>query len=481
MPTATFSARPRYSLLDVAGLLLKQLALMLAVFLVVFLIGAAFVMTLKKSYTAYASVFTGVGQEYVYQPRVGVTTDRGQAPPSDEVARTEATIMGSHEVKIRVVEALTPEGVLGPAGPGGSPPTTMAALKALDSSLKIGTAPGEAVITASYQSDDAERAARVLNTVIDEYLAYRREVVFADRNTEALRAQREVFEADLAEADAAYETFLHSNDIGDFVAARAALATTHQTVYADRLSVQALLNQTSRRLATLEAQLAVTPAEIVLQQDLNISAQDELLRLRTEREGLLARYTPDSQPVRDLEARINQLQAHVATGQAVGAKEVRTGPNPIWTELETTRVNTLAERDSLAARLLVLDRQLTTLRARQTELTALESSNATLAGEREVLSASIRDFQQREAQSRADSGLVRAGADNVTVIGRAAAPLAGKSLKAPLLAALFLFAAFTALCVGLLRIFLRRGFSTPASAGRTLEMPVLAVAPMKAQ
>jgi hypothetical protein len=49
------------------------------------------------------------------------------------------------------------------------------------------------------------------------------------------------------------------------------------------------------------------------------------------------------------------------------------------------------------------------------------------------------------------------------------------------LAAAFLFAGFTALCVGLLRVFLRKGYATPAAAGRTLELPVLAVAPMKAR
>ena len=53
-------------------------------------------------------------------------------------------------------------------------------------------------------------------------------------------------------------------------------------------------------------------------------------------------------------------------------------------------------------------------------------------------------------------------------------------LLAPLLAAAFLFAAFTALCAGLLRIFSRRGFSTAGSVSRTLDMPVLAVAPAKA-
>ena len=38
-----------------------------------------------------------------------------------------------------------------------------------------------------------------------------------------------------------------------------------------------------------------------------------------------------------------------------------------------------------------------------------------------------------------------------------AAPTRGTSLKLPLLALVFLFAGFTALCVGLLRVFTRRG------------------------
>ena len=61
------------------------------------------------------------------------------------------------------------------------------------------------------------------------------------------------------------------------------------------------------------------------------------------------------------------------------------------------------------------------------------------------------------------------------------APARGSSLKVPALALAFLFAGFTALCVGLVRVFTRRGFTTPGSLGRTLELPVLAVAPMKAR
>jgi hypothetical protein len=41
------------------------------------------------------------------------------------------------------------------------------------------------------------------------------------------------------------------------------------------------------------------------------------------------------------------------------------------------------------------------------------------------------------------------------------------------------FAAFSALCAGLLRMFLRPGLPTPATAARTLDLPVLGAAPLK--
>lgn len=464
--------------MDVVALLFRELLVMILVFVVLFVIGAAAILTLKKTYTAGASLFVGVGQEYVYQPRVGAT-DRASPPAAGEVAQSEAAILNSLEVKQRVVRALGVETFQEGKRATGTPEAQEAsAVRAVAASLAVTAAPLSPVVGLSYKSDDPALSARVLNTVIDQYLTYRREV-FQDRATPAIQTQRQTFEGELADADRAYEAFLRSNDIGDFATAKATLAGTYQSTFAERMSLQAQLNQASQRLATLVGQQARTPAEIALQQDLNISAQDQILQLRTQREGLLARYQPDAQPVRELEGQIAQLQAYVGTGTAVGAKEVRTGPNPIWTELETTRINAQADRDALAARLAVLDRQVTDLRQRQARLTELESRNATLSGNREVLSASIREFQLRETQSRADNELVKAGADNVTVIERAQPPSKGKSLKLPLLIGVFLFAGFTALCVGLLRVFLRRGFAMPSTASRTLQLPVLAVVPMK--
>ena len=477
--SAYTTVRPRYGFSDVVGLLFREALLMIVIFLVVFAIGTAAVLTLKKSYTATASVYAGAGSEYVYQPRVG-PTERSQPLEADAVAQAEAAILGSLEVKRRAVRAVGADTVLGPGARGTHAEREAAALKALDSGLGVGVTPGSAIIAASYESDDPVRAAQVLNAVVDQYLVRRRQL-FQGSATPAYAAQREAFETDLNTADEAYSAFLESNDLGDFATFKASTAASYQFTYAEALSLRAQLNQASQRLATLESQLAQQPAEVVLQQDLNISAQDRILTLRTEREALLSRYTPDAQPVRDKDQEIADLQAYVATGTTVGPKEVRTGPSTIFTEIETARITAAADRDGLAARLAVAEGQLNQLRARLAEMTRLESTNANLAGNREVLTTMVRDFQQRETAARADNALVAAGADNVNVIERAEAPTRGTSLKAPLLAVVFLFAAFTALCVGLLRVFTRRGYVTPASTGRTLDMPVLAVAPMKAR
>jgi len=477
--TAYTTVRPRYGFFDVVGLLFREILLMAVIFLAVFAIGTAAVLTLKKSYTATASVYAGAGQEYVYRSRVGAI-DPSQPLEADAVAGAEARILGSLAVKRRAIRALGADAILGPRAAGTPAEKEAAALKALDAGLGVGVTPGSAIIAVSYQSDDPVRAAQVLNAVVDQYLVQRRRI-FQGSTTPAYAAQREAFEDDLNAADAAYNTFLTSNDLGDFATAKATLAATYQTTYAEALSLRAQLNQATQRLSTLEAQLAQQPAEVVLQQDLNISAQDQILQLRTQREALLSRYTPEAQPVRDIDQQIADLQAYVATGTTVGPKEVRTGPSTIFTEIETARITAAADRDGLAARLAVAERQLSQLRSRQAELTRLESANANLAGNREVLTTLVRDFQQRESAARADNALVAAGADNVNVIERAEAPTRGTSLKAPLLAVVFLFAAFTALCVGLLRVFTRRGYTTPASTGRTLDMPVLAVAPMKAR
>ena len=69
--------------------------------------------------------------------------------------------------------------------------------------------------------------------------------------------------------------------------------------------------------------------------------------------------------------------------------------------------------------------------------------------------------------------------DNIRIVERATAASTGKSLRKPVMILALLFAGFAALCAGLVRMFLRPGLPTPASASRTLDLPVLGMSGIK--
>ena len=101
--------------------------------------------------------------------------------------------------------------------------------------------------------------------------------------------------------------------------------------------------------------------------------------------------------------------------------------------------------------------------------------------DRDVLQASVRDFSVKEEQSRAAQEIAAKSNDNIRIVQRAIPPTKGKSLRKPVVMLAFLFAGFSALCAGLLRMFLRPGLPTAQAAARTLDLPVLGAAGLKAR
>lgn len=125
--------------------------------------------------------------------------------------------------------------------------------------------------------------------------------------------------------------------------------------------------------------------------------------------------------------------------------------------------------------------QIDRLTARRLRLAELEPRFQELSLDRDVLQASVRDFSVKEEQSRAAQEIAAKSNDNIRIVQRAIPPTKGKSLRKPVVMLAFLFAGFSALCAGLLRMFLRPGLPTPQAAARTLDLPVLGAAGLKAR
>ncbi len=481
--TAEHPRLPRYALLDFPALLWRERHLMIAVFLLIFALGIAAALTLKTVYSAQSSLLVRLGQEYVYEPRAGDAA-RGAVPDSGQVISSEVEILSSAQLKQRVIDRIGLDRLY-PDLADGYDQATPAERRKIDSkaiatmakTLSIGTVPDSPVVRISFSHPNPEMAAKVLNTLLDEYLVYRRTILLDP--TAPLSEQRKAFEARLAQADQAYENFLNSNNIGDFEAEKTGLNQLAAALQQQKYTTQAQLDERQGRLASLNSEAAGVTPEVGLSRDVNTAPNVKLLDLKLQREALLSRYKPDARPVQDLDVQIAGLEKMISAGQAAGDSGRRIGANPVYQTLQTDRIQLTAEVAALQSSVTTLAQQIDQVTQRQLRLVDLEPKYAGLARDRDVLSANVKDFTVKEQQTQASDAIARKSNDNISVVERAVVPVQGKSLKRPVAVLAFLLAGFTALCAGLLRVFLRPGFATAALAGRTLDLPVLGAARAK--
>ena len=476
--------RARYTPGDIITLLWREWPLMLVVFLVIVVLGFGALFTLKTVYPAQSSVLVRLGQEYVYQPRAGDAA-RGAVPESDAVIQSEVEILSSAQLKEQVIDRLGLPRLYPAIGAGydsASPADRRLmmgkAVAAMEHGLKITSAPGAPVVRLSFEHADPQLAALTLNTLLDQYLIYRRTVLL--NQTAPLEDQRRAFEDRLNQADQAYENFLGSNNIGDFEAEKTALSQLQANLQQQKFTADDDLRERQGRLGALTAQAGQLAPEIGLYRDVDHAAQDKLTDLQIQRETLLSRYQPDASPVRDLDAQIAAMQRAIQSGHVQGDGARRVGINPVYQTVQSDKIQLTAEIAALQQSSQTLGEQIDQVTQRQLRLAQLEPQYEGLTRDRDVLQNNVRDFTVKEQETEAADAIAREGDDNISIVERAVVPTQGKSLKRPIAVLTLILALFTALCVGLLRGFLRPGIPTPASASRTLELPGLATMGLKA-
>lgn len=483
---ADWAGRARYAPSDFITLLWRERGLMLAVFLLIFVLGLGFAFTLKKAYPASSSILIQLGQEYVYEPRAG-DAGRGAVPDTDSLVQSEVEILQSGELRERVIRRIGLANIFpdmaakyAAASPADKALLMSKAVEGVGKTLTIGSAPDNPVVRVTYEHDDPVMAARVVNTLLEEYLIYRRSVLIHPTSP-VFERQRVMFEDQLNKADEAYQDFLATNDIGDFTAQKTAATQLVGQIEAQRYAAEISLQDRQARLGVLDAQLTQTSPETLLDRTIDSTATARLAALRLQREELLSRYLPDTDTVREIEAQIAQLEAGVASGRTTTDGARRLGANPVHQTLQTERNETAAEIAALRSSLTAYAQQSAKATEQLQRLAALEPQFQALSMDRDVLQTSVRDFTVRERQDQAARQIASETNDNIRIVDRAVPTTKGKSLRKPVVALAFLFGLFSALCAGLLRMFLRPGLPTRASAQRTLDLPVLGTAAFKAR
>lgn len=474
-------SRPKLGIADVILQLWRSKWLMALIAVVMFLPFLLLAMAMPTKYEASAGLLVSLGEEQVYRPLVG-NEAAGAIPEQELINQAEIELLSSQVVAERVIDKFTLE-VLYPdilenlevyeqKNPGRDPMIRMRqeGVEAIRMDFSSWSPPKSNVIRAVFAHEDADLSADVLNEIINSYIEYRSEV-YLDTRSNSFAEQRQRFERDLSDIEDEIRQFLIDNRIGDFDAEFAAAQSQYTAVTDQLLTVEARATSVEGQLITLARQLNQTsPLVDIFVED---STQQTLIDLNVEREEALSRYTPESRTVRAIDKRIEQVESYLSQQSgAVGTR--RTGPNPVYQDMEQRRSGLEAESRSLDNQRAELERQKAQLSARLRLFNTIRPDWQELLRNRSLIESSLSNFAEREVASIALAEIAKQEADNIRVTEPARPPLTGSSLKVPVALIGALFALFSALMAGLLRATMRNQFSTARSIERTMGVPVIA-------
>ncbi len=362
----------------------------------------------------------------------------GGAFTLDQVMESETEILNSGAVRRRALESRT----------GLSSPIQLAAMR---QGFSVSRSPNAGVLVASFENADADVAANTLNALINAYLEYRVEVLVGAPG-EGVEERLNAAEAEAARADAELRAFLNEHDLVDFASERTALLTRITDLEARHLSARAEASSARSFAQSLAQRLANIPDTIELYVENSVSGQ--LLDLEVRRQELLAQYQPSAPPVLAIEREIDALTAFIRAGGAEGRGQRRTGVNPVWQAIESSRLEQEAFAASQGQLASSLRRQIDQARQQADRLRGLAPEHDRLARAASARSEAAQLLSVQAADASARRNAPPGAADAVRVFEWASPPSEASSLRVPAILAVALFAGGLGLLAALLRGYL---------------------------
>jgi len=473
---------PSLSLGDVVLQIWRAKWLMMAVAVPILLAGLLVATRLPTTYTSTTRLLATLDEFYVFRPLAGEGQPPGVTLGQEQVIRAEIELMRSQVVAERALNRFPLARIYPEIAEAAAEDPDMSAqdalrdgVAAIGQAFKVDAGAETPVIAASFQHEDPEIAAEVLNALVGAYLGYRSELL-SDATSVPFGDQRQKFQNDLKALEREIESFMDALAVDDYEAERDTVRQLLARVRGDLLNVEAREEAVQARARNLEQRLAGVEEKVELY--VEDSGRQRLQELQLERQDLLSRYTPDSQPVRAIDRRIARTKSFLEAGPEADGT-VRRGPNPVYQDLSTRLADLKAEAASLVEQRQSLQRQFSELRVRNRALADAQPEWQALQRRRALAERGVNRFAERESDARARGELASQNADKIRVIEPARPPINGENMKMPIALLSAFFAGLAGLVAAGFRMLGRESFSTPASLEATTGLPVLAAIPRR--
>ncbi|GBD25700.1 hypothetical protein HRbin30_01024 [bacterium HR30] len=345
---------------DILHVLFKHKRLIGALFLAVAFPGLLSTLLQRPKYVASAKVMISASRtDPTVQP-----TDVTKLEPvqlNESLVNTEVHIVTSRDLLASVARSLAVNGE-GAMSPVAQKRSIADQLVSLQSALAVTPIKASNVIQIDYRHSDPAYAAKVVNQLVDEYLAYHAEVHGNKDLPRFYDEQRRQLEQELRRAEQRLIEFTSKEGVvspTDEISATVRMVAETASVLRE---INASIVGAEERLRVLREQIAQQPEVVKRSQSLEINPvvtqlTSQLIDRQMDRVALLRKYTEKDRHVRDNDEEIQELRSALEA-------ELRERPTVVSHQLY--RTNPLRE-DRLRT-LLDLESQVSEMRARQAAL-----------------------------------------------------------------------------------------------------------------
>jgi uncharacterized protein involved in exopolysaccharide biosynthesis len=457
------------------GSLMRQMLWVIPLLIIGCVVAFFLTADFKRTYTGEGTIMVQIGDEYVYQPIAGTQAQSSLMQTPDTITLNEVALIKNSAVIDRVIGeiAARPGGLIAFApeiatkmarhaeGTTAYQLDYMQLRKMMNDSFYVAARPKSSIIDMSFKHEDPQMAVSTLNALMDAYMTYRR-TIFVDGASDIIAERRKDTEDQLKANDRKMASFLAGNRISDFDSEQQGASKRTEDLRASLNTLRAQTVAAEQTLASIEDQLRQTPEEINLYVD--DRASNRIAQAELELKQLLAKYLPGSDPVRQKEQEIQQVQSLQQTnnGRATGGRRV--GPNPVYQDLMRARNTAQASADSLRESEVLVQQQLNSVDAKLRRMTALAPGYSDILRERETLTTRLKTYLNKEQEALINQQQAASSSENVRIIAPATYPIKGRNMRALAFVGASAAWGFTLFMLALFRVFIDpRLYAVPAA------------------
>jgi uncharacterized protein involved in exopolysaccharide biosynthesis len=359
-----------------------------------------------------------------------------------------------------------------------------AAVETLENRLQVSPVRKTNLIGVTYEASDPRLAARVLDSVANEYLAKHVAVYRVPGATTFFESETQRYQKELNAAEARLNDFDEAENV---VAANLEKEITIQKLADFDVSLrtsQISIDETEKRANKIEAQLAAVSSRETTQIRTSDNAlllqqlKGVLLNLELKRAELRENFKPDYRPVREVEKEIAETVAAIHSAESSPIREETTDRDPTheWLREELAKART--ELDALRARSIATARVVRVYRDRARAIDKKGTMQDNLLRDEKAAEDNYLLYMHKAEEARISDALDQKRIVNVAIAEAPTVP--ALPVHSQVFWTMFLglsLASFTSVGLAFALNYVDPSMRTPDEVQLVLDMPVLVALP----